>query len=94
MRTITEPGAESLTEQGAGLATKLGVGPVTELGAKPATKLEMRPATELKARPADIEELLVPIASITIMNVNMSVLYNPIKTYSNDKQANYYNKLS
>lgn len=94
VKTITEPRAESLTEQGAGLATKLKIGPAIELGAKPATELEMRPATEPKTRPVDTEELLVPITSFTIININMSRLYNPIKTYSNDKQANYHNKLS
>lgn len=80
------------------IVTKLEAKSLIEPKAKPATKPRTKPiieprtrlATKPRAKPAEIEELLISIASITIINVSLSRLYNLIGIYSNKKQVNYY----
>lgn len=84
--TVTELRAESLTEPGAELKIEPRAGPETEL--------EVGPAIKPGIKPAEIEELLVLIAFITVINVSLSELHDLIKTYNDKKQANHHSKLT
>lgn len=64
--------------------------PVTKPRAKPAIEPGAGLATKPGARPVEIEELLIFIASITIINVSLSRLHDLIGIYNNKKQVNYY----
>lgn len=90
--TIMEPKAELFTEPRAGPATEPGGRLAMELRAKPGTEPGAKPATEPRERLADIEELLVSIASITLINVCKNGLHDLIRTYNDKKQANHYSK--